>query len=125
MPTRGSRPAFSRALIVFTAQGAELAYLREKICAFVLSSGVVPINPFMAFGYFLYDLAPPDLVRDANRALIERCDELWVFGPISDGVEAEIQLARSLAMPTRYFQVNHYGTLIEEMTDPTPRETTG
>ena len=33
--------------------------------------------------------------------LLELCDEVWVFGPcISEGMKAEIELARKLGKPT-------------------------
>jgi hypothetical protein len=100
--------------LVFTAQSAENAYLREKICAYVLRQGVVPINPFMVLGYFLYDLVEKDAVRLANNNLIMRCDELWVFGEPSDGVEVEIRLASQLGLPVRRFTLDHYGDDIRE-----------
>jgi hypothetical protein len=101
--------------VVFTAHAAETAYLREKICASVLRAGAIPVNPFMALGYFLYDLVPKDMVRRANNNLVMRCDELWIFGPpYSDGVHFEVDLARSLGMPIRSFTLDHYGDEIRE-----------
>jgi len=38
--------------VVFTAHSAESAYLRERICAYVLNEGAIPINPWMVGGYF-------------------------------------------------------------------------
>ena len=101
-----------RVPVVFTAHAAETAYLKEKICAFVLREGAVPINPFMAFGYFLFDLVGRDVVRLANNNLVMRCDELWRFGSLSDGVEAELELARRLGIPVRQFELDHYGDRI-------------
>jgi len=34
-----------------------------------------------------------------------RADELWVFGPVSDGVLAEIKLAKRLGKPIKYFKI--------------------
>jgi hypothetical protein len=40
---------------------------------------------------------------DMGLQLLELCDELWVFGPrISEGMKAEIELARKLGKPTKY-----------------------
>ena len=117
MASNSDHPAanqMQRQPLVFTAQPAELAYLREKICAFVLRENRIPINPFMVLGYFLCDLVPRDAIRRANNNLIMRCDELWVFGAQTDGVEVEIQLAKRLGLPTRYFTVDHYGDDIRE-----------
>jgi hypothetical protein len=79
-----SHPAsslFDRRSVVFTAHSAESAYLRERICAYVLNEGAIPINPWMVGGYFLYGLVDKDAVRRANNNLLMRSDELWVFGP--------------------------------------------
>jgi hypothetical protein len=81
-----SHPAsslFDRRPVVFTAHSAESAYLRERICAYVLNEGAIPINPWMVGGYFLYGLVDKSAVRRANNNLLMRSDELWVFGPAS------------------------------------------
>lgn len=98
--------------LVFTALSAENAYLKEKICAYVLGFNAVPVNPFMALGYFLYDMVDKDSIRRANNSLLLRCDELWVFGTISDGVQVEVELAKAAGIPTRFLNINHHGTEI-------------
>lgn len=88
-PVMQSHPAatlFDRVPVIFTAHRAETAYLRERVCAFVLAAGAVPVNPWMMGGYFLYGLAEKDAIRRANNNLLMRSDELWVSGKISDGV---------------------------------------
>lgn len=47
----------------------------------------------MVFDYFLLDAIERDLVREGNNNLVKRCDEIWVFGAVSNGVLAEIQIA--------------------------------
>jgi hypothetical protein len=105
--------------LVFTAHSAETLYLREKICAFVIDQGAVPVNPFMALGYFLYGMVDKDRVRLANNNLIARCDELWLFiaegETVADGVEVEIGLAKDLGLPIRRFEVDHYGDRVAEV----------
>ncbi|MFO0704608.1 MAG: hypothetical protein U0517_01355 [Candidatus Andersenbacteria bacterium] len=73
------------------------------VSRFVIQHGAVPLNPFMIFDYFLLDSVERDAVRDGNNTLVRRCDELWVFGQISDGVLVEINLATSLNKPVRFF----------------------
>jgi hypothetical protein len=41
----------------------------------------------------------------ANNNLLKISNELWVFGSISDGVLAEIKLAKQLNKPIRYFRI--------------------
>ncbi len=113
-----SHPAerlFQRVPAVFTAHSAETAYLRERICAFALARQVVPVNPWMMGGYFLYGLVDKDLVRRANNNLLMRCDELWVFGTPTDGVDVEVAWAREHGMPVRRFALDHYGEAIHEI----------
>lgn len=69
------------------------------ISKFVLEKGNCPINPFTNFDYFLCELVSRDLIRQANNFLIKKCDEIWVFGEISNGVLKEIKLAQ----PIKYF----------------------
>lgn len=112
-----SHPAealFDRRPLVFTAHAAESAYLRERICAFVLEHDAVPVNPWMVGGYFLYGLVDKDHVRRANNNLLMRCDELWVFGRTSDGVDVEVAWADGAGLPVRWFDLDHYGEAIAE-----------
>jgi len=68
--------------------------------------GYAPLNPFMIFDYFLLDTLPRDKVRLANNNLIMRADEVWVIGDISDGVAAEIKLAKRENKKIRYFSTD-------------------
>jgi len=89
--------------IVFTAQSRHLFYCRMLICKYVLENGAIPLNPFNALGYFLYEMVDRDLVRRANNNMVRIADEIWVFGPIADGVLAEIEYAMSIGKPLKFF----------------------
>ena len=89
--------------LVYTAISKHYFYYRMHISQYVLQQEMVPLNPFMLFDYFLLDSIDRDLVRDANNALILRADQIWIFGPISNGVLAEIMLAKKVAKPIKYF----------------------
>ncbi len=58
----------------------------------------------MMYSYFLLDTVGRQALISANNQLIRRSDELWVFGPISTGVQKEVELAKSLNMPVKYFK---------------------
>jgi len=90
---------------VFTAQSKAYFYCRDAICEFCLQKGVLPVNPFRIFDYFLGDRVPRDIVRRGNNQLVVDSDELWVFGPISDGVLYEILRARRNNKPVRFFSI--------------------
>ena len=92
--------------VVFTAQSCKNFHQRMLICKHAFEQGVVPINPFNVFGYYLYELVERDLVRNGNNNLIKRCDELWIYGEVSDGVLAEIKMFKSLGKPLRFFDIS-------------------
>jgi hypothetical protein len=93
-------------LLVYTSYSKRNFFLRSEISAFVLKKKETPISPFMNFDYNLANLVDQNLIRIANNSLVKICDELWVFGEISDGVLAEIYLAKKFKKPTKYFIYN-------------------
>ena len=99
--------------VVFTAMSKKLFYMRFLISKFVIEQGAVPINPFTSFDYFMIDSIERDEIRSANNVLVSRSDELWVFGPISDGVLAEILQTKHIGKPVRYFATKNDKDIIE------------
>jgi hypothetical protein len=91
--------------LVYTALSRHSAYAKEFVCAHAFKNGVVPLNPFSMFGYFLFDLVDRDLVRGANARVITAVDEVWSYGPIADGCLAEILQAQQEHKPVRFFSV--------------------
>jgi len=100
---------------VFTAQSKAYFYCKDAVCEFVFHNNRLPVNPFMAFGYFLDDRVDRDLIRRANNQLLSMCDELWVFGDIANGVMFEILLAKRLEKPVRYFTIAAKSSEIAEV----------
>ncbi|MHB9019900.1 MAG: DUF7768 domain-containing protein [Minisyncoccota bacterium] len=91
--------------IIYPAFSKHLFYFRMHISKFVLENNGVPLNPFMIHEYFLLDTIDRDKIRESNNKIVEKAEELWVFGDISNGVLAEINLAKKLDKPIRYFKV--------------------
>ncbi len=108
--------------LVYTAISKHLFYFRMFISVFVLEHGGVPLNPFMVFDYFLLDAVDRDLVREGNNNLVKRCDEIWVFGAVSNGVLAEIQIANKQGKPVRYFAIAKPHAIIETTKDKAEME---
>ena len=90
-------------MVVFTAMSKKYFYMRFFVTKFALDQGVVPINPFTSFDYFLLDAVERDTVRRANNTLVVRADELWVFVDIADGVRAEVVQAWQQHKTVRFF----------------------
>ena len=110
MPTNDTDlPALNwteKSKIVYIAFSKHQFYLRSHISAYVLSAGHTPISPFMNFDYNLGDLVERQAIRIANNSLLHASDELWVFGPVSDGVLVEIYQAMRRKVPVRYFDLS-------------------
>lgn len=93
--------------VIFIAMSKHLFYFRRHAVKFVLEQGYAPISQFGIFDYFVMDTIDRDLVRRANNNLIRISNEFWVFGPISDGVLAEIKMVKKMKKPIKYFEVIH------------------
>ena len=91
--------------VIFSAMSKRNFFLREHIIKFILEKGHTPSSAFMMYSYFLLDTVDRKALISANNELIRRSDEVWVFGPISDGVVEEIRLARELKLPVHFFQI--------------------
>lgn len=103
--------------LVYTAMSKHLFYYRMFISAFVLQNKGIPVNPFMVFDYFLLDAVDRNLVREGNNNLVKRCDEIWVFGTVSNGVLAEIQIANLHGKTVRYFAIEKPHKIVETTKD--------
>jgi hypothetical protein len=94
--------------IVYTAISKQMFHMRVWITKYVLEKECAPINPFMNFDFAFYGLSKKSIVVTANNNLLCLADELWVFGPISDGVLAEILRYKKLNRPIRYFSIHDF-----------------
>ena len=79
----------------------------RKYCEYVVRKcGAIPIAPHLFFPQFLDDDDPDrrELGQLLGMLWLEECDELWVIGRhISDGMKKEIEMAKKLDIPVRYF----------------------
>ncbi len=103
--------------LVYPAFSKRNFFWRMHVSKFVLENNCVPVNPFMNFEYFLLDTVDRDLVRNGNNNIVKRCDEIWVFGEISDGVLKEIELAKKLNKTIRYFDISNLPEQIKEISE--------
>ena len=80
----------------------------KRYCVHVINEGGVPIAPHLLFTQFLDDSVPHErkLGLDLGLKLLERCDEVWVFGDVSEGMKREIEKAEELNKPIRWFDAD-------------------
>lgn len=73
-------------------------------CSYVISEGFIPIAPHVMFDGICDDNDPE--LRAAGmrmgKEMLRYCRELWIFGNcVSEGMRAEIELAKYLKIPVR------------------------
>ncbi|MGH7902915.1 MAG: hypothetical protein ACREPA_02155 [Candidatus Dormibacteraceae bacterium] len=108
--------------LVYATMSNRNFYWRSHIQKFMLDSGVVPVNPFMLFDYYLLHTVPKAIVREAMNNLIARSDEVWVFGRLSLGVKVQIGVAKRLNKPVRYFDISELPEAVMPISEQTARE---
>lgn len=105
-----------RCPLIYPAQSKYWFFARNLVMAYVFQQNAVPVHPFTNFGYFLDDMVDRDLVRRGNNNVILRADELWNFGPVSNGCLAELNLAMQLNIPIKLFSIGNAISKIRPIT---------
>ncbi|AGL03631.1 DUF7768 domain-containing protein [Desulfoscipio gibsoniae] len=76
---------------------------------FAVTKKVIPIIPHLMYPQFLDEDDPAErqLGIEMGLALLSHCREVWVFGSrVSSGMAAEIDQAKVLGIPVKYFTVD-------------------
>ena len=89
--------------VIFVSQAATNMCWARLICKYVIEQGYVPVNYFTAFGHFVHEIADLDTMIESINSLIVRCNEMWAFGAISEGMWYEIKMCKELGIPVKYF----------------------
>lgn len=110
----GVKPKFRADIpVVFAAMSKRSFCYRMFITRYILESKRIPLTVFTLYDYFLLDTVDRKFMIEANNVLVARSNELWVFGPVSEGVAKEICVAESLGKPIRYFAIKKPHRLVE------------
>jgi hypothetical protein len=106
---RDEKAAKSR-LIVYVASAyrgdAERNVERaKKYSRFVIERGGVPFTPHLLYTRFLDDADPKQRSEGlfCGKVMLGKCDQIWSFGDVSDGMLGELEEARKRGIPIRYF----------------------
>ena len=112
--------------LVFCSHSRSLMHASLLICKYVIDHGGVPINSFTNFGYFLYELVPRHDIAESINNIINRCDEQWVFGPFSEGVQMEVDMCKEIGKKIRFFSItdDEVPCLIREVSEDELRKIT-
>ena len=77
-----------------------------RYCRRVIEEGHMPVASHLLYPQMLDDSDPGqrELGLAFGLALLAVCDEVWVFGEISSGMAREIEEAKRLGKPVKYFE---------------------
>ncbi len=78
----------------------------QAYCRYVLTHGHIPIAPHIYFPQFMNDLDKEEREKGLRYGLsaLRGCAEIWVFGKrLSDGMRAEVELAKKLGIKIKLF----------------------
>lgn len=75
-------------------------------CRRVIQDGYMPIASRLLYPQILDDKNPAEreLGLSFGLALLQMCDEVWVFGKVTKGMAGEIEEAKKLKKQIRYFE---------------------
>lgn len=74
---------------------------------YAYEKGCLPLASHVIFTQFLDDKKPKERTdgMEMGKQLLEMCSEIWVFGSkISEGMKAEIELAKEMDITIRYIK---------------------
>ncbi len=75
----------------------------RNYCRFVVSKKCVPIAPHLLFPQFVTEATERGMAMKMDYLLLRRCDEVWAFGEITEGMAIEIEMADDEGKRVRYF----------------------
>jgi hypothetical protein len=91
--------------LIYPAYSKRNFFWQAHISKFCIEKQRVPLNPFMLFKYFLNDSIPRENIYQANAEIVKASHELWAFGELSDGVLAEIEIAKKNNVKISYYKI--------------------
>lgn len=95
----------------------------KEACRHVMEQGYAFFAPHLLYPAILDDAKPEQRQAglDMGLAMLERCDELWVYGGhISQGMMLEIEEAGRLGIPTRRVMEQENGFAIGRFRETQP-----
>ncbi len=77
---------------------------RIDVTRFVISQSAIPLYPGITRDWYNIETKKAEL-KDSIEDFIKRADEFWVFGMLSEELQANVKLAKRLGKPVRYFEL--------------------
>lgn len=76
--------------------------MARRYSRYAIEKGYIPLTPHLLLPQFLSEETERDLAISIDLRFLDLCEELWVCGKISEGMQREIDHASAMGMPVRY-----------------------
>ncbi|WP_143321002.1 DUF4406 domain-containing protein [Clostridium sp. HBUAS56010] len=82
-----------------------------RYCRKVYEKGCLPIAPHLMFPQFLNEDSLKERTDGISMGLelMQECDEVWVYGKITDGMEQEVKFAIEHRIPVWFKEIQEGG----------------
>ena len=76
--------------------------MARRYSRYAIEKGYIPLTPHLLLPQFLSEETERDLAISIDLRFLDLCEELWVCGEISEGMQREIDHASAMGMSVRY-----------------------
>lgn len=101
--------------LVYVTHSKNWFYARETVMQFAVDQGVAAVNPFMNYGFYLNGMTEKGAITECCHQLIRSCEELWVFGPVSEAIMTDIVVAVMAHKTVKFFSISEQVSQIHEL----------
>ena len=101
--------------LVYVTHSKNWFYARETVMQFAVEQGAAAVNPFMNYGFYLNGMTDKGSITECCHQLIRFCEELWVFGPVSEAIMTDIVVAVMAHKTVRFFSISEQVSQIHEL----------
>lgn len=101
--------------MVYVTHSKSWFFAREVVMQFAVEQGAAAVNPFMNYGFYMNGTVEKDEVIECCHQQIRACDELWVFGPISEAILTDIAVAVMEGKEVHFFSISENRSEIHEL----------
>lgn len=101
---------------VYITHSRSWFYVREMLTNYAVQKGTAPLDPFMNYGFYLNGAAAREDIMACCHQMIRNCDEVWVFGPISETMLTDIMVALWEGKPIHFYSIGEQISDLNEIT---------
>ena len=101
--------------LVYVTHSKNWFYAREAVMQFAVDHGAAAVNPFMNYGFYLNGMSDKGAITECCHQLIRSCEELWVFGPVSEAIMTDIVVAVMAHKTVKFFSISEQVSQIHEL----------